>query len=126
VKAPATDYAAKRAKLAAKRERVLESFDDGDISRDEKRVKVAKIDEAQRRLDAAEAAEAKPSALASAEVRRDVLRSLAVLAKSWKRASADVRRAIVHDLATAAHVAPNAALRFTWRTAEALAEDVRG
>jgi DNA invertase Pin-like site-specific DNA recombinase len=125
VSAPVVDYAAKRAKLAAKRERVLESFDDGDMTRDEKRVKVAKIDEAQRRLDAAEVADAKPSALASEEVRRDVLRSLDVLAKSWKRAAPDVRRAVVQDLATAAHVAPGAPLRFTWRTAEALAEDVR-
>lgn len=124
VTAPAVDYSARRARIQQRRDRHLEAYADGHMSRDDLRVKMAKLDEEQHRIDAEESASARPSALADKAVRIGVIRSIAVVEKVWRSAPPSIRREMIEQLASAAHVAAGAPLRFTWRSPEDLAEDL--
>lgn len=121
---PIVDYAAKRARLRQRRDRHLEAYADGHMSRDDLRVKMAKLDDEQHRIDAEEAADVKPSALADKAVRIEVVRSIAVIEKAWRLAAPAIRREIVEQLASAAHITVGAPLRFTWRSPEDLAAEL--
>jgi site-specific DNA recombinase len=124
VAAPAVDYGARRARIQQRRDRHLEAYADGHMTRDELRVKMAKLDEEQHRIDAEEALDARPSALADKAVRIETIRSIAVVEKVWRLAAPDVRRGIIEQLASVAHVAYGVPLRFTWRSPEDLAADL--
>ncbi len=122
--APAVDYSARRARVQQRRDRHLEAYADGHMSRDDLRVKMAKLDEEQHRIDAQESADARPSALADKAVRIGVIRSIAVVEKVWRSAPPAIRREMIEQLASAAHVAAGAPLRFTWRSPEDLAAEL--
>lgn len=120
--APVVDYAAKLEKVARRRERALEEYEDEHITRDELRAKLAKIDAERARIENEAAEATKPSPLSDVTVRRDMIRSLGVVTTAWQRAKKmpGVRRQIVTKLAVAAKMAAGTPLRFVWRSAEDL------
>lgn len=118
------DYADRLAKVARRRERLLTEYEDEHIDRDTLRTKLAKVDGERLRIEN-EAASVEKPALADKTVRRNVIQSLEVIAKAWRRASPEIRRDLVKQLASAAQMAPGAPLRFVWRSAEELAATLR-
>lgn len=124
VAADRIDFAAKRTKLQRRRDKYLEAFADEMLSRDDLRVKMAKLDDEQHRLDIEEASLAKPSPLADKQVRREMLATLGAMSSAWEKTKADGRRTIVTQLASAVRIAAGAAPRFVWRSAEDLAADL--
>jgi DNA invertase Pin-like site-specific DNA recombinase len=108
----APDLAAKREKLQRRRERYLDAFADENMTRDELRAALAKLDAKRLKLDAKEPA---PSPLAEPAVRRETLRSMKALAHAWKHAQPLEARTIVNALAASVMVTSDGAPSFKWR-----------
>ena len=125
VRVAVVDYTEKRERLQRRRDKYLEAFADEHMSRDALRVKMAKLDVEQLRIDADEGAARKPAALADKTVRRDVLRSLTAIQGAWKKAPLEIRRNLVKRIASAVKLAAGAPPKFVWRSLEDLAQDVR-
>lgn len=119
---PAADYAERRARLQKKRERFLEAFGDGLMTRDELRAAMSKLDAEGLRLDAAEKAAHRVAPLDDPATRRAALREVSTIRRAWKSATPEERREIVGVLATHARFASGKPVSFTWRPAEDLAE----
>jgi site-specific DNA recombinase len=122
--APGMDIATKRARLDAKRTRLVEAFGDGDITREQLREANTKIDAELLRLDAAQASLAKASPLADPAARRKALASVGAIRRAWEAATPATRRTIIGHLARAVRVERGAAPAFVWRSADELAERV--
>jgi hypothetical protein len=118
---PVADLAHRRTKLQRRRERYLEAYADEHMTRDELRSAMAKLDAALLQLDGEEHAARQPSPLASAKVRRSVLREVGTIRKAWARATPEARRKIVTHLAKSARIVAGRPCEFVWRTAEELA-----
>lgn len=112
----AQDLGARRAKLAARRERYLELYADGEIDREGLRGRLDRLDAERTRLDADEQAPVAPD---PAE-RRRALAELRVMRHAWKRAEPRQRRLIVAALARSVALARGRAPRFDWYAAEEL------
>lgn len=108
------DATEKRERLLLRRSRVMEMFEMGDLSREDLRSRMAKLDTEVARLDA-EAPTASP-ALATPKARRAALRSLDMVEKAWGGANARTKREMVDAMATKALVAAHKAPVFEWRT----------
>jgi site-specific DNA recombinase len=121
---PATDFSHKRAKLNSKRERYLEAFSEGLMSKEELRISLTKVDDHMLKIEAAEEASKRTSPLADKKIRRAILKEVGVIKRAWRSASPQARREIVGHLATAASMAQGKTLRFQWRSAEELAAPV--
>lgn len=116
------DTAARRAKLARKRERFLEAFADESMTRDELRAAMARLDTEVMRLDE-EDARGRPSRLADATLRKRVLRDLQSLERAVRAAHEPALRQIVNRLAIAFRLAPGESPAPTWRPLEELVQD---
>jgi len=117
------ELADKRAKLARKRERFLEAFGDGLMTRDELRERIAKLDAEALRIDAAVAAAKRQNPLEDAARRRSILRTVSKIRAAWAKAKPEVRRTeIVEQLVVEARMAAGRELEIVWRSAEELAE----
>ncbi len=120
-KAPAADFAQRRAKLQRRRERYLEAYADEHMTRDELRTAMAKLDAAVLQVDAEEHAASRPSPLESTKVRRSVLREVGIIKRAWGRATPEARRKIVGHLVESALLVAGKPCEFVWRSAEELA-----
>lgn len=114
------DYASQKARLAQRRERFVEAFADGHLTREALREKLAKLDADTLTLEAREAAETAPSRLKNTLVRREALRELASLKLAWGGASAQLRRKMVRIVAVTAAIKKDHPPVITWRDAEDL------
>ncbi len=117
-----TDWPAKLAKVAAKRERVLEMYADGVIAKSERDGKLEAIATERAKLEAHAAAEA-PGRLSDASTRAEALRSVRALQHAWEASPAQRRRQIAHLLIVSVAMAQGADPIVTWRSAEDLAVD---
>lgn len=124
VKAAPVGTDAKRAKLATKRDRLIDSFSDGLISKEELRAKLTGVDDALLKLDAEDGEAARPSRFVDPKVRKRMLLSMEKIAKSWARAPAERRRQIVNVIATAMHLGAGQPARPIWRETEDFAVEV--
>jgi hypothetical protein len=120
-KAPAADFAQRRAKLQRRRERYLEAYADEHMTRDELRIAMAKLDALALHLDGEEHAATRPSPLATEQVRRAVLREVGAIRNAWRRATPEARRKIVGHLVESALLVSGKPAEFVWRSAEELA-----
>jgi DNA invertase Pin-like site-specific DNA recombinase len=119
---PAQDFAGRRAQLERRREKFLDAFGDGLMSKEQLRARTAKLDAEALRIEGEEQAALRPNPLAEADARRAVLREVGAIAKAWRKAAPEARREIAAHLATAARVAAGKAPVFAWRPAEELLE----
>ena len=124
-KAPPSNMPDRRARLQRKRERLHDLYSDALMTRDELRAAMVNLDAEATRLDAEDDAAMKPSPLADRGARRSTLRQVKALGEAWEEATDEERRAVVGQLAHVAHLAAGEECRFTWRSAEELAERVR-
>jgi DNA invertase Pin-like site-specific DNA recombinase len=121
---------AKRDRLMKKRERYLEAFSDGHMSRAELATALGKVDAELQRLDAEEALASRTSALERPKYRRDMLRELQAIQLAWERATDGERgdrrigRAIVNRLVVAVAIGAGVLPAPRWRPLEALAESI--
>jgi DNA invertase Pin-like site-specific DNA recombinase len=118
------DFDAKRRALALRRDRILVEFEYGHIDREQLRAKLAKLDAERLRVDADEQEAATTSVLASADVRRALLREITAVRIAWSHATESERRELVGLLASSVRLAKGRAPVPVWRTAEELAADV--
>lgn len=95
VKGPPVDLRERRAKLEKKRERALETYNDGLSTKDELRAALARIDAERLKLDALETSPPMPSA----EHRRAELRLVGELIHRWLTLGPKEKRQIVNRLA---------------------------
>lgn len=112
-----TDTAAKRARLAGKRERYAEAYADGAMSREELRAALKRLDDDVLKLDAEDAA-ARPKATETKAWRREALRELTVIDLAWERAgygTGRIRREIVNRLAVEVRIARDEPPAPQWR-----------
>jgi hypothetical protein len=126
-KAAPRDVPARREKLLAKRERYLEAFADGHMSREELRASMVRIEAETLKLDAEEAA-SRPAPTARKEWRREALRELGTIALAWERAAyvdGRLRRTIVNSLAIEVRIARDELPAPTWRPLAELFGEVR-
>ena len=109
---------ASRRKLDRKRERYVEAFADGAISRDQLRAAMSKLDDQRTRIDAiASAAEPVTPKQVSA-----VLADVTMMRRAWDSARPTERRIIVESLAKSALLAAGRAPRFEWYSVDELAQ----
>ena len=120
-KAPAADFAQRRAKLQRRRERYLEAYADEHMTRDELRTAMAKLDALTLQLDGEEHAANRPNPLGTEKVRRAVLREVGAIRRAWRGATPEARRKIVGHLAESALIVAGKPCEFVWRSAEELA-----
>jgi DNA invertase Pin-like site-specific DNA recombinase len=118
---PARDWATERAKVQRRRERLLDAYQDGHLSRDELRERMAKLDADGLRLAAAEAEAEERSPLADPQTRRATLAQAETMRRAWARADGRQRRAIVGHLVEVAELARDEPVRLRWRSVEDLA-----
>jgi DNA invertase Pin-like site-specific DNA recombinase len=115
------DFVARRNALARKRERYLEAFADGHMSRDELRSALGRLDADRTGLDAKETA----ADVASPERRRALRRSVLAIAgkvrEAWGDATQSQRRQMLGILATAVRLQRGAPPIVEWRTLNELA-----
>lgn len=115
------DYAERKAKLQRKRERFLEAFGDGDMTREELRGSLAKLDAERLKIETAEAAQSRQAPLQSAEVRRTMLGQASELARAWRGAGVAARRKILRALAWRVRVEKSSPPDVVWRSLEEMA-----
>jgi DNA invertase Pin-like site-specific DNA recombinase len=120
-KAPMADFAQRRSKLLRRRERYLEAYADGHMTREELGAAMAKLDAALLQVDGEELAATRPSPLSTEKVRRAVLREVGAIRKAWHGATPEARRKIVGHLAESALIVAGKPCEFVWRAAEELA-----
>ncbi len=114
--------AEKRAAFVQRRERYVDAFASGLMTKDSLAAKVAQIDAHLLKLDADEPT---PSPLADDKKRKALLTTVTGIAKAWEKASPQRRREIVNLLAVSVKLAAAkggvASPGFAWRTADDLA-----
>lgn len=115
------DYAAKRKKLDAKRERYLEQHSEGLITLASLRASLAKVDAELLKVSAAELARPKKM---SAMQQRQILRELETLGEAWAKASPKERRRLVNLLVERVDIARGESPKVTWRPKEAISKVV--
>ncbi len=120
VSRPSRDWATERDKLAKKRTRALDAFQDGFMTREELRARMARLDASMATL-AADERSATKSALADPVARRRALSDAATMRKAWAKAKPAQRRAIVSHLAESVAVQRGASPVFSWYSVERLA-----
>jgi hypothetical protein len=120
----APDVTAKLKALDGKRERTLDLFTNGDIDRIELNARLGKLDAARHKLEAEQAAATKPSLLADARVRREMLSQVKALGTAWKHNTPEERREIVNLIALSVGIRVGKPPAFTWRSTEEMAESV--
>ena len=116
------DFAGRRAQVERRRERFVDAFGDGLMSKGQLQARLAKLDTEALRIDGEEQAALRPSPLADVSARRAALREVGTIAKAWRKAPAKARREIAGHLATAVRIAVGNAPVFTWRPTEELLE----
>lgn len=114
------NFEERRARLQRRRERFLEAFADGDMTRDERRAALAKLDAERMKLDAEESERSRPRVLANTMVRRTMLKELGAIAKAWARATPQHRRTIVTLLARSVGIAVDTAPVPVWKSLDEL------
>jgi DNA invertase Pin-like site-specific DNA recombinase len=112
---PIKDFAAERKKLQAKRERYLETFADGNMTKPELQTALRRVDEVRTRLDAQEAEQVRT---VSAGAMRATLARVENIRLAWWKADRPVRRQILHELATAVLASKGKEPVVKWRTVE--------
>lgn len=117
--------ASKRAAIERRRERCLEAFMDGAMTREQMRATIAKLEAEVLRLDAEEAAAKRPNPLADAAKRRAVLAEVGRVALAWSLATPEAKRRIAGHLATEVRMEAGKPCASTWRSAEELSETAR-
>lgn len=120
------DFASQRARLALRRERFLEAYADGHVSRDGLREKLAKVDVELEGLAADEAAVGPPGRFSNTRARREALREVATLKQAWKRATGEIKRSLVALLAVRANIIMGHPPEIIWRSAEDLLANTSG
>jgi hypothetical protein len=116
------DFTERRARLQRKRERYLEAFADGMMTRNELREAMSKLDAESLRIDAEEQARRRTNPLVDAAARRTALRQVGAIAKAWAKATPQAKRQIVGHLVTAARIGTGGTCALEWRAIEALTE----
>jgi len=117
----AVDHEAQRDKLRAKRLRLLERHADGDMSRDELRELLGKVDGDMAKVEAKLGEARRP--LPTAKARAAMLCEVKSLAVAWRKADGEQRRRMVRLLAHRVAIAKGEAPVPTWKTDD---EMVRG
>jgi hypothetical protein len=123
---PATDYATKRARLAARRERTIDLGADGAIGRDEVRARLATIDAQLGQLELEAGDEERARELRRPGARAELLRHVDGLARAWRRATVAERRGVLQRLAEAVKLRAGAEPAIAWRPAEDLRQESGG
>ncbi len=113
---PVVDTSAKVARLQRKREKLLDAYTDGIMTREELRTRLEKVDVERMRLTA------QPRTVDVGE-RRRMFAEVVALEAAWTRASGPIRRAIVKQLVEQAEVAKDEAPRLVWRATEDLSAE---
>ncbi len=119
---PPVDHTERREKLKRRRARYLEAFADENMTRDELRAAMAKLDAESMKLDAAEQVSRKPT-MSVADAKRLLLANGA-FEKGWSKAPPDNRRRICELLASAVAIEKGKAPRPTWRSVDEMADIV--
>jgi site-specific DNA recombinase len=112
------DVAEQRAELAKRRERLLQTFEDGHTTRERLRDRMAALDAERLRLDAQEAEAGRPRPTVA--VYREALRDVSSLRKAWRVATPEARRQMVNRLAVAVMVQNGKSPAPRWRPVEEL------
>ena len=120
--APVIDFAERREKLQRRRERYIEMYADEQMSREELRLALARVDTERTKIDADEADAVSRSPAATVAVRRSLLAQAGALAAAWPRAGSERRRGVLAVLATAVRLAKGEVPVIDWRPLEQLAE----
>ena len=121
----APDFTARRTRVAQSRSRIVEAFSDGDISRDDLRTRLAKLDTELVTIDVDEAEfidRAKAQQADTPAARARAVAKLGSMAKLWAVATDPERRAILQALAERIEILQGKAA-ITWRDARALLAD---
>lgn len=114
------DVEALRAKLQRKRDRHLETYADGYMTREQLRVVMEKLDGERTRVDALATA---PVPI-DAPARRKLLESVSSMRRSWAKATPTERRTVVFALANAALLTLGRIPQFEWLSIDAMARKV--
>jgi DNA invertase Pin-like site-specific DNA recombinase len=112
------DPAAARARLAAKRARLVELYGDGGVDRAALDQALRKVDDDERALDAKESASA-PAPVLAPSARRAMLASLTVLAEAWEAHPVTARRETLRELAERVELGDG--VEVTWKSPALLA-----
>ena len=112
--------------IERRRERVVHMYEDGALDREKMRARMVRLDGDRLRVEAARAAEARPSRLADASTRRALLADVRRLTAAWRVAQPRDRRQMVNLVASTVRLQAGHAPVFVWRSAEELAEDGEG
>jgi DNA invertase Pin-like site-specific DNA recombinase len=121
----APDFDGRRARLTAKRERLIELASDGTITRDDLRGKLGAVDAQLERLELERADEERAAAFRRPSARAAVLRTVDGLARAWKRASVAARRRILLDLAESVQLGADGP-KIAWLPPEELRKELGG
>ena len=113
----ALDIVEQRAKLTAKRERLLELYADGMLTREALRERMDRVDADLSRIGESEA----PRPMTE-KAKRSALRTLEVMRQAWSRAKPAAKREIVEHLAAKVMLVTGGAPVFEWRTARELTD----
>lgn len=116
----ATAIAAQRHRLVSKRERLLDMFADGHVTRAQLAERMGAVDKGLIDLKAREHAATTPNPLADASVRREVLRSVATIRRAWRGAQGQDRRTLVRLLAERAFIQRDHETEIVWKPVETL------
>jgi len=119
------DFTAERDRLQRRRERLLDLYSEGEMSRDELRTALGRVDVARLALDAKAAKAEAVSPLANREVRASLLREVDGVRRAWSKTSPAERQAMARMLITSIRVARDRAPEVEWRSADELAANVR-
>lgn len=114
--ARAVDAVSKRERILLRRSRVTELFEMGDITRDELRTRMSKLDAELARVEVEDASQRPSPSLATPKARRAALKSLDMIEMAWAKATPATRRRLVDAMATKALVAAHEPPVFEWRT----------
>lgn len=118
---PGADVADEIAKLEARRMRVLHVYEDGAISREQMRERIAAIDLQRAKLDAENASSTRRPALADTATRRTLLAQLTTLERAWVKAKPQLRRRMLNVLAVEVRIRRDEPPAPVWRSEEELA-----
>lgn len=107
----------KRVQVQVRRERFIEMYADGAISRERLREEMSKLDAERTRIDAL----ATVDPPVSREQKRQALRNVASVRTAWDGATPQERRALAQSFARCVRIAPGQTPIFEWYSAEELA-----
>jgi DNA invertase Pin-like site-specific DNA recombinase len=123
-KAAREDIGDRRAKLQKKRDRFVEMYADGTISKDELSNHLGSVDVQLMKLVASGQALVRPNPLADPLLRRSVLKMVSNIHRAWSRAAPKIKRQIVEQLASAVRLDADKKPVALWRSPEDLAVSV--